>query len=56
MSQDNNIFEEVSLVDKIVIKYNDKKKEEIFVGITKLLTDTAEDHTCIAYQTNVTTF
>ena len=54
LSQDYNIFEEVSLVDKIVIKYKDKKKEDIFVGITKLLEGTAEDHTCIAYQTNVT--
>ena len=27
LSQDNNIFEEVSLVDKIVIKYKDKKRK-----------------------------
>ena len=43
-----------NLVDKIKIVKNEIKKEDIFIGITKLLTPTAELGGNIAYDTNVT--
>ena len=41
------------LISKIVVKYNLQKKD-IFVGITKLIENVAEDDTLIAYETNIT--
>ena len=48
-------YENVQLVNKIVVKYNNLNKTNIFVRITKLIENTAEDDdSCIAYETNVT--
>ena len=50
----NNKLKRFSLVGTIKIKYNDIVKQDIFIGITRLLENVAERDTLIAYETNIT--
>ena len=50
----NNKLKRFSLVGTIKIKYNDIVKQDIYIGITRLLENVAERDTLIAYETNIT--
>ena len=52
-TDDDKIEDYVKLVDQIDLNYN-LKKEDVYVGIIKLITNTAYSGTSIAYETNVT--
>ena len=53
---DNNIGQLISLenVFNIKINYNSIQKENIYIGITNLLTNDIENNSYIAYETNIT--
>lgn len=53
IGEDNN-FNKVKLVGEIYINYTNVQKKDVFVGITKLIEDSAYLHTTIAYETNIT--
>ena len=47
-------FNKLSTILEIKVNYNNTKKEDIYVNITKLLDNSTEHDTLIAYETNVT--
>ena len=53
---DTNNYDEIEipLIGQITFEIKDIPKRDIFIGIKKLLVDTNEDDTFIAYETNVT--